>query len=73
MEGLLHGIGLIYIINRDLMLPTSSLFFITRPEDRMNCQIQVLPEELEEGWFGQPKYSPNVYVNSRFYRFQLKK
>ena len=62
------AVNRLMLINRDLMLPTSSLFFITRPEDR-----QVLPEEFEEGWFGQPKYSTNVCVNSRFYRFRLKK
>ena len=62
------AVNRLILINRDLMLPTSSLFFITRPEDR-----QVLREELEEGWFGQPQYSTNVCVNSRFYRFRLKK
>ena len=62
------AVNRLILINRDLMLPTSSLLFITRPEDR-----QVLPEEFEEGWFGQPKYSTNVCVNSRFYRFRLKK
>ena len=39
----------------------------------MNCHEQVVPEEPEEGWFGQPKYSTNIYVNSTFYPFRLKK
>ena len=27
------------------------------------------PIEPEEGWFGQPKYSPYIYINSPVYPF----